>query len=88
MGNSNNDRSGSYSESRPMIKTSGPNMFERMRKEDDDRWEREKERKNESEELKLNNISSIHLGNDPEEISEVLNHLIAIFSRKIIKNKT
>lgn len=75
--NSNTDNS-SYPESRP--KQNGPNMFERMRKEDDDRWEREKERNKEREELKLNNISSIQFGNDPEEISEVLNQLIVIFS--------
>lgn len=75
--NSNTDR-GSYSETSSRQK--GPNMFERMRKEDDDRWEREKERNKNREELKLNNISNIQFGNDPDEISEVMNQLIVIFS--------
>lgn len=76
--NSNNSNSDSDSETSPRQK--GPNMFERMRKEDDDRWEREKEHNKNREDLKLNNISSIQFGNNPDEISEVMNQLIVIFS--------
>lgn len=55
-------------------KPQGPNMFERMIAEDDKKREREQERLEE----KLNKIANIQFGNNLDEISEVLNQLLAL----------